>query len=104
MSYSKSEFTVDIDRNSNLNSSVQSCTMDKINLGNKVITTLSVEIQATDDSIEWLSNLNYQKPCFIHYSVNNKFGEAGNFFIKKVEMISSKTEGGDLTYLVIFEG
>lgn len=63
MSYSKSEFTVDIDRNSNLNSSVQSCTMDKINLGNKVITTLLVEIQATDDSIEWLSNLNYQKPC-----------------------------------------
>lgn len=103
MSYSKSSFTVDIDHNSALSSCVQSCTLGKINLGNKIIRTLTVEIQATDDSIKWLSDLSYSSLHFVHYSVDNKYGEAGNFSIKKVEM-SSNSESGDLTFAVIFEG
>ena len=104
MSYSKSSFTVEIDRNSVLSSYVQSCTMERINLGNKVIRTLNVDMQATDESMEWISNQNPQAFHFVHYSIDGKFGEGGNFMVKRVKTESSKSESGDLIITVIFEG
>ena len=102
--YTANKFNVNIENNSNVSSSVKSCTLSKEAQNTRVVISLLIELEATDEVLDWVKNINYFKEHHISYSVKgSEFGIGDEFSIKKVEMKSDKEDSETLVVSVLAE-
>ena len=102
--YTANKFNVNIENNSDVSSSVKSCTLSKEAQNTRVVISLLIELEATDEVLDWVKNINYFKEHHISYSVKgSEFGIGDEFAIKKVEMKSDKEDSETLVVSVLAE-
>ena len=100
--YSASSFSICVDHNDDVSKEVTSCTLTTLSQYNRLVSSLLIEINATEEVFKWVNDLDYFQPHYISYSVQG-FGIGDNFAIKKVEMKSDKEESGTLKIIVLAE-
>ena len=103
-SYSSSSFNVNIENNSDVSGSVKACTLTRTGQYNRLVSSLLIEIEATDEVLEWVKNIDYFAEHYISYSVKgSEFGIGDTFAIKKIEMKSDKDDSESLIVVVLAE-